>query len=193
MRLITTVALAAALLACAQPDGGTRSPAPEIPARVQIGGAGVFMVVESTGGAGDAVAHEVPVRAEGVWRALPRTFDEAGLRGAGVIDASRRTFGYPNAVIPRSVAGTRLSSFLSCGQTPGGDNADVHRVTGSIVAVVRPAAEPDRAVVEVTVDAAARPREVSGGAVRCSSNGRLERLLAYTATKHAIEDMLPDM
>lgn len=189
MRLIMTMALITTLAACAPREGTTLPAATEIPARIHIGGAGVFMVLESAGGTGGAIAHEVPVGAEAVWRAMPRTFHEIGLRGAGVLDASRRVFGYPNAVIPRSVANARLSAFLQCGQTPGGPNADVHRVTGSVLTAVRPAAEAGRSVVEVTVEAVARPREVSGNPVRCSSNGRLERLIAYRAMLHALADM----
>jgi hypothetical protein len=187
MRLFLTLAAMAALMACAQRDAGTLSSTVEIPSRIHLEGHGVFMEMESTGGSRGVIAHELPVSADVVWSVIGRAFEEVGLRGAGVLDSERRIYGYPDAVIPRRLGDSRLSSFFSCGQSPGGANADVYRVVGTIVAAVRPGSQPGRSVVEMTVEAVASPREVSGGTVRCSSNGRLERLISYTALRHAID------
>jgi hypothetical protein len=179
----------AVVVACAPRDGSTVIPSGETATRVEVHGHGIRVPVETTGGSGDLVLHEVGLPVQALWRAMPTTFETLGLRGAGALDADRRIFGYPDAVLPRLIGDRRLSYFLDCGHSPGGTIADVYRVTGSILTAVRPADDPARTVLEVTVQAIARPREVSGNTIRCASNGRLERLVATTAVRHALDNL----
>lgn len=145
------------------------------------------MEIESAGTREDAIVYQVPVSLGEVWATLPRAYHELGFEGAGVVDEARRIFGYPNGAFPRRIAERRLSSFLNCGQSPGGANANVYRVTGSVMVQAR-AGEDGSAELEILVDASATPREVSGRTVRCNSNGQLEQLLANTATVWALRE-----
>ena len=143
--------------------------------------------IEIAGTRSGAVAFEVPISPREAWATLPRAYHEIGFRGAGVVDEARMIFGYPDGVIRQGLAGRRLSSYMNCGQSPGGANADVYRVTGSVLTQVRQDPDGD-AILEILVDAYASPREVSGRSVRCNSNGQLERLIANTTTLWALSN-----
>jgi hypothetical protein len=189
MRALIVAALVTLVAACSarhDPRDATIQSTGELATRTVIGGPEMLVEIETTGGARRVVTHEVGLPLQPVWRAMVPAFEEVGLRGAGVMDADRRVFGYPSAVMPRRLADNRLSTYLDCGQGPAGNYADIYRVTGTVIAAVRPAAEPDRTLVEVAVEAVARPREVSGQTVRCSSNGRLERRIAQSVMMHAL-------
>ena len=143
--------------------------------------------IEVTGAQSGVVAFEVPISPREAWATLPRAYHEIGFRGAGVVDDDLRIFGQPDGVIRQGLGGRRLSAFMNCGQSPGGSNADVYRVTGGVLTLVRQG--PDgHAVLEILVDAYASPREVSGRSVRCNSNGQLERLIANTTTLWALSN-----
>jgi hypothetical protein len=183
------IAAAAVLTACgARQEATTLVVSGEVPRRVEVEaqaiGGGLFQA-ESRGGF-EVLVYDLPVPPQQAWTALDPAFQSLGFQGAGAIDVGRRIFGYPDAVFPRAIGGQRPSAFMDCGQSPGGRNADTHRLTGSLVTAVRPSDEPGRSLLEVTVMVAARPREVSGGAVSCASNGRLERLVAHTVTAQAL-------
>lgn len=189
MRVLMLTAAVALTLACGarhDPREATIQSTGDLATRTVIGGPEMLVEIEASGGGRGVVTHEVGLPVARVWRALAPTFEEVGLRGAGVVEADRRVYGYPSAVMPRRIAGQRLSAFLDCGQGPAGAYADTYRVTGTVLAAVRPAAAEDRSLVEVVVEAVARPREVSGQAVRCASNGRLERAIAQNVMMQAL-------
>jgi hypothetical protein len=176
------------LAGCAARETTLVSPA-DLPGSTVVElGSSTFMRIESTAGKAGVVSHQVPLPADAVWFAMDDAFQSVGLRGAGVIDEGRRIFGSPDGVIPRRLARRRLSEFLDCGSNPAGPLADAYRVTGSVVAAVRPKGESE-SVVEVAVAAVARPRDVAGNPVSCNSTGRLERLLSHSAMMHAAGEM----
>lgn len=183
------IAAVTVVVACGpRQEATTLLSAGEVPRRVEVEAqaiGGGFFDMQATGG-WEVLVYELPVPPRHVWTALAPAFESLGFRGAGAIDAGRRIFGYPDAVFPRAIGGQRPSAFMDCGQSPGGRSADTHRLTGSLVTAVRPAGEPGRSMLEVTMVVTARPREVSGAAVSCASNGRLERLVAHTVTGQAL-------
>lgn len=186
MRTMVLVVIAVSLGGCTPREpAALRTPPTTGAERTIVQGPGYSGVVERETSDPAVVALEVAAEPDALWRALPAAFEGVGLKGAGVIDAGTRLFGYPEAVIPGRLAEGRLSAFLDCGYNMGGANADTYRVTGTILALVRPAERSGASIVELRIDAAGKPRSTSGAMVTCRSNGRLERAIAQHALAQA--------
>jgi hypothetical protein len=78
----------------------------------------------------------------------------------------------------RRIEGERLSRYIDCGMgATAVPNADSYQVTMSVLTRLAPA-EDGGTVVETTVDANGKPRNVSGNPVHCQSIGTLETRVA---------------
>lgn len=108
-----------------------------------------------------------------VWAVLPDAFRTLEIEAPFQNTASFQ-FGNPEFT-PRRIEGRRLSRYLSCGTVAAGARADRYEVTMRFIVDLDGSADGTR--LETLLDAYARPRDVSGNAVRCTSQGSLEQRL----------------
>lgn len=112
---------------------------------------------------------------EVAWTRLPALLAELGLSIGSINEASGRV-SHSGERVSR-IAGERLSTYLDCGTgTTAQPNANAYGVFLSYEVLIA-AQGPGASVAEMRIDATARPRDVSGNPVRCTSKGALERLL----------------
>ncbi len=132
-----------------------------------------------------AVRHTLAADPAAAWAALPAVYEEVGLQGARVVDAKRRVFGIVSRVVaPQSLAGEPLSRFLTCGSRTAASSADTYEVR--LRALTQIDSTAGGSAVLTRLDAVARSRGVSGLPVRCSTTGRLERLLVDSLQARAV-------
>jgi hypothetical protein len=81
------------------------------------------------------------------------------------------------------IARQPMSSFLDCGRGLSGPNADLYHVALALVTVVQPGPAQGNSSLLTVIEAEAKPRDVSGTAVFCSSRATLERLIADTVVE----------
>jgi hypothetical protein len=119
---------------------------------------------------------QLPIEMEAAWARLPVLLEELGLP-IGSIDARRRRVAHAGDRI-RRIDGKRLSSFIDCGMGATAEQyADSYIVTLGYEVVLKPDPSGSGIFVEMRVDASAKPRAVSGGALRCTTKGVLEALV----------------
>ena len=167
-----TLALAALLpvLACAPPaSSGDLAPA-EVESRVSDG-ADSFLIRNET----SLVEGEVEAPLPRVWSALRETYESLDLPAGAVEDAAGRLSSGRHRA--RRVGGQRMSRWLDCGQSMTGPRADTWEVYLSVTSSVAPAGG-DVTRLATTLEASARPADVSGNEVHCSSKGTLEAAIA---------------
>lgn len=123
-----------------------------------------------------ALANTVPVAMDMVWTRLPQAFAAVGLP-AGVAAEPERVLTVGPIEVSRRLGGARLSTYISCGQSLTGPNADSHSV---ILTVASQLYEAGSGVtrVETRVQANATPRASGGGPVACTSTGEMENRIA---------------
>lgn len=94
----------------------------------------------------------------------------------GYVDEDRRAVGVEGIRL-RRIGGERPSALVDCGRgMTAAEVSDTYDVTLSYETVLRPG--PDgTTLVDTDVEASAKPRAVSGHAVRCTSTGVLERMI----------------
>ena len=119
----------------------------------------------------------VLVPLDSAWAALPAAYAALGLTDAAVIDQAARQFGAGPTTLPRRLNDTPLSRFVNCGSTRFMPNADSYavRLQVSTQLVAEGTAVTS---VQTLVEGTARPREMSGNPVQCTSTGELERRIA---------------
>lgn len=124
---------------------------------------------------GTVAIQPIDAPAERVWAVLPSVYVVLGVP-LSLADSTSMRIGN-TGFKPHRLAGSRLSKYLNCGRgitaTP---NADAYEVTMSLVTRVTPVGETSHIQVEVAGNA--KPRSVSGTAVRCMSKGTLESYVA---------------
>jgi hypothetical protein len=128
-----------------------------------------------------ALANTVPVSMDLAWARLPGAFATVGLP-AGVATESERVLTVGPIEVSRRLGGARLSTYLSCGESLTGPNADSHSVNLTIASQLHDAGS-GATRVETRVQATATPRASGGGPVACSSTGKLENRLAAEIQK----------
>ena len=182
--LVATAVLVAVSSACA--SSSRQSPvvaAGERPVRVGTTGGTFEARVNEVVRAEDAVVAAAPAR---LWAVLPGVFGELGLAYNGINDSGRQL--ELRAVRARGrLAKTRLSQYLSCGNSlaSGGNNADSYDVSLNVVSRVLAGPDATTSTLQTHVTATARPVAVSGSEVACGSTGQLEDAIAKLATVRA--------
>ena len=125
--------------------------------------------------------HVVNAPVDSVWSVLPQVYANLDIEPTSV-DSRGYQVGNTHFV-PREIEGRRLSRYIQCGYgVTTSNNADTYRVTMSVITRVR-VDEDGQTLLQTELSASARPREVSGGAINCSSTGRLERRIAELASE----------
>lgn len=174
----TRTALAAlALVALGAPGCASSQGAQEVPdSRSAIG----TMTIDAVSSRFDIRVMEdvTPVRdtvnaiVEEVWNLVPEAYVQLGVPIGGV-NPEARLLGNNGFRAEGNFGDMRLSELVSCGRTMTGDIAEEYDLRFVVMTQVQDA--EGRSVVTSVVRATARPRGVSGNAVRCSSTGKLER------------------
>jgi len=113
-----------------------------------------------------------------VFRAAVQVFKALKIR-TDVLDSARAEVGSLNLVESRSFAGRRMSSWLRCGESITGPNADTWRIYMAVVSGVEPVG-PDSSRVRTLLTATAR--NMAGGSstpVRCATTGLFEIMVGH--------------
>jgi len=109
-----------------------------------------------------------------IWPHLPAIFDELGVEVTEVKE-QQRIIGNPRFK-PGRIEGERLSTYLECGRDHGGPYADQHEVWVTfMVQLLRDPSGGTR--VATLLNGFARPRNVSGNDLPCTSKLVLEARL----------------
>jgi hypothetical protein len=130
-------------------------------------------------GHGGIVADSVGTTPDSAFRALVRAYGELGL-ATPLLDLSARRVGNPRMTAMRSLKGSPLSRFLSCGEGITGPRANNDRIMLSIVSEAKPHAGGGT-VLETRVTAVAIDTGGRGGQAQCTTTGELEELIHQTA------------
>jgi hypothetical protein len=163
---------ASAALACATYQGAP-------------GGTGAETMLVSTGGVGEAslrtgmetvASRSLDLPPEQAWAVLPAVYEELDvpLTVYDTVDMRIGNTGFR----PRRVGGERLSRYLDCGRgVTATANADRYEVNVSLTTRLTEA-DAGGTLLWTEIRASAKPRDVSGHPVRCSSKGTLETRIA---------------
>jgi hypothetical protein len=125
-------------------------------------------------------ADNLALPADSAWARLPRAFTAVGLEGATPI-AGERSLSLGPVKVTRRLGGQRLSSYLNCGQSLSGPNADSHSVALTVLSKLVPNGSATR--LETLVQATATPLVSGGGMVSCNTTGALENRIAAEMRK----------
>jgi len=116
------------------------------------------------------------VQMQAAWAQLPILLEDLGLP-VSFLDAATRTVAFEGERV-RRINGRRLSNFIDCGMGATAQQyADVYSVVFAYEIRLKPDPAGNGVSVEMRVDASAKPMAVSGGAIRCTSEGVLEALV----------------
>jgi hypothetical protein len=108
-----------------------------------------------------------------VWQLLRQAWDDVGLP-APQVDDRAYSLGVSNHLITRRLGRAPLSTYLSCGSSVAGWNADTHRIRLTVRTVLEHVT-PDSTRIHTRVDAVATPTEgTSSAAIECTTRGALE-------------------
>ncbi len=122
-----------------------------------------------------AVARVAATRAA-VWEALPHAYRLVGIENAAQ-DSASGTIGVTRLTVNRVMAGERLSTMLSCGNSIAGPVTESHTIRLSVSTQVEAAERGS--VLRTMVRAVARSNDGTGRSeIRCASTGRLEQRIA---------------
>ncbi len=175
-RWIAMLAVALVVGACGGTagTGGSSGPAP-VERMGVTSGVGELGSTEMHNEGGFAM-HGIDHAPDSVWAVLPEVYERLGIDEAGAVPAER-LYGARNVRV-RRIEGQRLSTFIDCGTGPTATpRADEYDVRMTVVTRVLDG-EAGASRLETTVQAAARPRGVSGNPVDCASRGSLEARIA---------------
>lgn len=173
---ILTPLMASGMLACASGPGSapTEQVAPALPAEVRETSTGAIIRIAAEQ---LVIETEVKVPLELVWSLLPRVYSALGIDGQ-ILDSEARVYGTRRFTKSR-VGDRRVGEYVRCAfQGAGPSAAGGYRAQLSITTRVEsPTAE--WTIVSSQISGTATSAEgTSTDAVRCVSNGNLERLIA---------------
>jgi len=126
----------------------------------------------------NASSQDVPVTAVQAFDALTPAYVKLGLKDAAVVNNVRGvyTIGVRNVHVHGSLAGTRMSNYIDCGNAPMYDPANSYDINFSAETYVTP--REGGATLHTLITAQATDPSTSSEPVHCSSTGGFERTLA---------------
>lgn len=130
----------------------------------------------------DIREHDTPLALapEAAWQRVLRAYSALRLP-VTVVDSARHVIGSQNARVRDQLAGERMSTWISCGQTSiGTRRADSYTIYLTTLTQVRPAATGS--TVGSIVTATAESPDGTTRGVQCSSTGALEERLDQVLT-----------
>ena len=120
---------------------------------------------------------EVPAGPEEVWPALKRVYEELKIPTPEVSEPAR-TLRNLRFVVSRRLGGERISTYLDCGRSAAGPNADTYRLQLEIASrVVAVGSGQSRIDTEIT-GVGMNMEGTSNNRVLCTSNHQLELRIA---------------
>ena len=134
----------------------------------------------------EAMSATINASPEKVWAAMPLVYAKLEVTGAQVLDSDAQTYGVHDYTSNR-LAGTRTGDFVRCGEEGAGQalGAMVRRRL-SISTNVHGDAN-GKTTISTQINGYAQPAEgTSTGAIRCASNGKLEKRIRIT-----LNELLP--
>ena len=109
-----------------------------------------------------------------VWALLPDVYKKIGIVGAEVLDSNLQIYGTRNFT-SRNLADMRTSEIVRCGNDVAGPSGGMYRTKLSITTSVEPRIGGGTTIT-TQIEGYATPAEgTSTDAVRCVSNGKLEK------------------
>ncbi len=172
--LLTVLPVCATLAACASSSAISR---PDVSQTMRVAGAGPGDIALSAAPTVNASSATVAYPLATVWRALPWVFDSLSIP-IGTVDPTQHVIGNSALKLRHRLGNTRLSRYIDCGTAQASPSADTYDVQLSVLTQVQPA--DSGSTVSTTVDAVARPADLRGDYIHCSSNGVLEPLIVKT-------------
>jgi hypothetical protein len=118
-----------------------------------------------------------------VWAAMPLVYQKLEVTGAGVLDSDAQTYGVHDYTSNR-LAGTRTGDFVRCGEEGSGQAlGSMVRRRLSISTNVH--GDPNgKTTISTQISGYAQPAEgTSNSAIRCASNGKLEKRIRAVLTQ----------
>lgn len=177
MKLTILFALAATVGCASTPAVPGEAP-PGLPASV-TGDETVNVRLAAESDAMNAVMKADP---EKIWMLLPEIYQKLGITGE-ILDKDDTMFG-TRKFTGRSVTGMRTAEFVRCGNDAAGPSGGMYRTNLSIVTTVRGTGD-GKTSLSTLIEGFATPAEgTSTDAVRCVSNGRLEKRIRTLLTEH---------
>ncbi len=178
------VALLALMAACASTSTSvTTDPSvASLPAEIRETSTGVLIRVTAEQ---LVVNTEVDVSRERAWELVPRVYAALGIPGQ-VLNSTELKYGNQGMTQSR-IGGRRLDDYVRCAfQGAGPSAAGGYRTRLAVTTRVEPAST-GHSILSTQITASATSVEgTSTEAVRCVSNGDLERLIASTLTDLAV-------
>ena len=170
MKSIALLALVGIGCATSTPVQGTGTPSTGLPASV-VGSETVEIRLAADA---DDIHAVIKAPSEKVWALIPDVYKKLGIVGAEVLDTNTQTFGTRNFT-SRNVADMRTAEVVRCGNDVAGPSGGMYRTKLSIATTVTPRIDGTTAISTV-IEGFATPAEgTSTDAVRCVSNGTLEK------------------
>ena len=168
---LVRITVIAATAACASAPGTS---GPNVSQTMRIAGAGPADITLGAAPTVSASTATVAFPLASVWRALPWVYDSLSIP-VGTIDPSQHMIGNTSLKLRHRLGQTRLSRYIDCGSAQASPSADTYDVELSILTHLQPS--DSGTTVSTTIDAMARPTDIRGDYVHCSSNGVLEPLI----------------
>ncbi len=117
-----------------------------------------------------------------LWRVMPVVFAQLDMPVTMRVP-DQRAMGNQAFRVRRQLGGVRLSRYLDCGNQMGMLNADTYEITLRLeIRLVQGSADSQSRMFTV-VEGTAKPLEVSGAPVNCTSTGKLEKRLVEMAAE----------
>ena len=121
---------------------------------------------------------------ERVFGALSVAYQELGLTPT-TLNTGARLIGVENAKVRRSLGGTRMSRYLSCGERMGVQVADSDEIFLTLQTQVAAAEGGAGSTLRTVVQGSARATGSGGSLINCATTGALEARIVDLVKKHA--------
>lgn len=119
---------------------------------------------------------DLPASRTDVWPLVLEAWKDSGLPDPVVDDRGYRV-AVTNTTVQRRIGRRPISSYLSCGSSISGPNADSHRIRLTAQALVERAGDA-RSVLHIRIEATAHTTEgASAAPIPCATLGTLENLI----------------
>lgn len=171
--ILAALATVLPLVACAPGSGADSESTPRQRDEVVVDPQGGFTDVLRIENESLVTSRVIDASVDRVWNALGEVYEELEIP-VGELDRSRGLMGNAGFLV-RRIAGERMARYVDCGHGVSGPKANEYAVRVALFTTVRAHERGTELVTDV--DATARPRDVSGSTIHCTSQGRLEALI----------------
>lgn len=175
---VRALAVLAVLGGCGGSPASSTTPTPRTET-IYTGGGGKLTVNPDNGGMTKVI--DAPL--EKLWRFLPTAYDSLSIP-LSLIDPKKHVMGNDGFKLRQTLGRKRLSTYIECGTTQVGPNADSYEVHLTVLTNLE-ADGPTRTKLTTTLTAAAKPMQFAQDYSRCSSKSGIETRIAEIMTAAA--------